>query len=137
MPCGVSRILRNANRGEIDSGVDDPLAGFRQLLRERTTVRPVDYGMSAALMDEIALVLGVTHLLDHFLGDDGARCQDEAGSFDRIHLADGIVGFPAERVRKRLVHGKTRPRSHVHLLVLGIHGVFGQGLKMLPATQRA
>src|SRR6476660_7323539 len=74
MPCGVSRILRNANRGEIDSGVDDPLAGFRQLLRERTTVRPVDYGMSAALMDEIALVLGVTHPLDHFLGDDGARC---------------------------------------------------------------
>jgi hypothetical protein len=37
--------------------------------------------MSLALMDEIALVLGVTYLLDHFLGGDGARRLDEAGSF--------------------------------------------------------
>jgi hypothetical protein len=51
MPRRVSRVLRYADRGEIDGGIDDPFAGFRQLLRERTTVRPVDYGVSTALMD--------------------------------------------------------------------------------------
>ena len=137
MPRRVSRVLRYADRGEIDGGIDNPFAGFRQLLRERTAVRPVDYGMSAALMDQVALVLRVAHLLDHLPGDNGARRQDETGSFDRIDLADGIVGFPAKRVRKGLVHGEARPRSHMYLLVLGIHGVFGQRLKVLPATQRA
>ena len=59
MPRRVGRVLRYADRGEIDSGIDDPFAGFRHLLRERTAVRPVDYGMSAALMDQVALVLCV------------------------------------------------------------------------------
>src|SRR5258708_36829011 len=137
MPRRVSRVLRYADRGEIDGGIDDPFAGFRQLLRERTAVRPVDYGMSAALMDQVALVLCVAHLLDHLPGDNGARRQDETGSFDRINLADGIVGFPAKRVRKGLVHRETRPRSHSPLLLLGVHALFGQSRTILPSPQPA
>src|SRR6476661_7280418 len=44
MPRRVSRVLCYADRGEIDGGIDDPFGGFRQLLRERTAVRTVDYG---------------------------------------------------------------------------------------------
>src|SRR5260370_28189387 len=64
MPRRVSRVLRYADRGEIDGGIDDPFAGFRQLLRERTAVRPLDYGISAPLMEQGALFLFVAHLLD-------------------------------------------------------------------------
>src|SRR5258706_13905624 len=68
MPRRVSRVLRYADRGEIDGGIDDPFAGFRQLLRERTAVRPVDYGMSAPPLGQVGVVLWVAHLLDPLLG---------------------------------------------------------------------
>src|SRR5258705_2766595 len=64
MPRRVSRVLRYADRGEIDSGIDDPFAGFRQLLRERTAVRPVDYGISARPIEQGSLVPLVAPLLD-------------------------------------------------------------------------
>src|SRR5258705_4867680 len=65
MPRRVNRVLRYADRGEIEGGIDDPFAGFGQLLRERTAVRPVDYGIFAALMGQASLVLSFAHLLDH------------------------------------------------------------------------
>src|SRR5258705_6139922 len=43
MPRRVRRVLRYADRGEIDGGLDDTLAGFKQRLRERTAVRAVDF----------------------------------------------------------------------------------------------
>src|SRR5258705_12259378 len=57
MPRRVSRVLRYADRGEIDGGIDDPFAGFRQLLRERTAVGPADYGMSPPPLGPSSLVL--------------------------------------------------------------------------------
>src|SRR5260370_3708485 len=77
MPRRVSRVLRYADRGEIDGSVDDPFAGFRQLLRKRTAVRPVDPGMSAAFMDQGALFLCVAHLLHPFPGANGPSRQDD------------------------------------------------------------
>src|SRR5260370_10359838 len=47
MPRRVSRVLRYSDRGENDGGLDDPFAGFMQLLRNRTAVRPVESGMAA------------------------------------------------------------------------------------------
>jgi hypothetical protein len=47
-----------------------------------------------------------------------------------------IIRFPPERKGERLVHREARPRSDMDLLVLGIHGVFGEWLQMLPAARR-
>src|SRR5256885_14487427 len=73
MPRRVSRVLRYADRGEIDGGIDDPFAGFRQLLRERTAVRPVDYGMSAPPLGPGALVPFVAPLPRPQIGRGAGR----------------------------------------------------------------
>src|SRR5258708_10315799 len=73
MPRRVSRVLRYADRGEIGGGIDDPFAGFRQLLRERTAVRPVDYGIAAALLGQGWPCLRVAHLSDPLPRDHRAK----------------------------------------------------------------
>src|SRR5258706_16121160 len=52
MPRRVSPVLRYTARGEIDGGIDDPFAGFRQLLRQRNAARPVDYGLAPPPMGQ-------------------------------------------------------------------------------------
>jgi len=47
-----------------------------------------------------------------------------------------IICFPPERKGERLVHREARPRSDMDLLVLGVYGVFGEWLQMLPAAKR-
>src|SRR5258705_10507824 len=65
MPRRVSRVLRCADRGEIDGGINDPFAGFRQLIRERTAVMPVYYGMSTPPLCQDAIFFYCSHILTH------------------------------------------------------------------------
>jgi hypothetical protein len=88
-------------------------------------------------VQKLMLVGRIAQLVDHRLRDHGARRNHETRALDRIDFARRIVDLGAERVRERIVERKARPGGDVHLLILRIHGVFGERLQMLPAAQGA
>ena len=137
MPGRIGGVLRHPDHAEIDIGIQNAFLVGREFLGQRTAVRPVDHRVAAAGMQEGVLFGGVAELVDHRLRDDRAGAEEEAGAFDRIDLAGGVVDLMAERMRERIVQRKTRPGADMHLLVLGVHRVFRQRLQVLPAAQRA
>ncbi len=136
VPRRIGGVLGDANRAEIDVGVENAFLVRRELLGERTAVGPVDRGKAAAGMQQRMLVGPVADFLHHRLRHRRARRQHEAGALHRVHPGRGVVDLRAQGEGERVIQRETWPRRHMHLLVLGVHGVFRQRLQMLPATQR-
>ena len=134
---GIGGVLRHADHAEIDIGIQNAFLIRWKLLGQRTAVRPIDHRMAAAGMQERMFLRGVAELVDHGLGDHCAGAEHEARALDGVNLARGVVDFPAQRMRERVVQREARPGADVNLLVLGVHRVFRQRLQMLPAAQRA
>src|ERR1700710_1720616 len=109
MPGGVGGVFRHADHAEIDIGVENAFLIGWQFFGERTSVPPRGGRGAAADMQERVFLRGVAELIDHGLRDYGAGAEKKAGAFDRVNLARGVVYFPAQRMRERVVEREARP----------------------------
>ena len=118
MPRGVGGVLGHADHAEIDIGIENAFLIGGKFFGERTSVRPVDHRMAAAGMQERMFLGGVAELVDHGLRDHGTWAKEETGAFDGVNLARGVVDFPAQRMRERVVQREARPGADMYLFVL-------------------
>ncbi|MNH12618.1 hypothetical protein D3C79_721640 [compost metagenome] len=90
--------------------------------------------MTASSLKQGVLGLIGAEQFDHFLGNEGARCQHKALAFHGIDARSGDVDFWAERLMGVAVDAEARPGGQVNFFALGVKRVLRQGLEVLPAA---
>ena len=68
---------------------------------------------------------------------DLGSAQNKGLPLHGVHLRRDGLRLCTEGIDLRLVQRHSGPRGNVQLFVHGVHGVFGQGLKVLPAIEGA
>jgi len=137
VPDRIGGRLGVGDHGKIDICNQQSLLARVKRFGERRPVRPVNPCMPAAGLQELALFGTVAQGFDHRRTDDTAGGKHETLAFGGIHLAGRAVDLRPEGIGGAGVKAEARPGRDMHLLVLGIHGIFGQRLQMFPAAQGA
>ena len=135
MPGRVCGSLGDRNHGEVNVGINNALGSRVKRFGQRATIGAENTRISPARFEEVVLVRRITQPLDHLIGNRGAWGNDKTLPFGGVNLAGGSIDLRPQRISGTRIHAEARPRAKMHLFIHGIHGIFGQRLKMLPATQ--